>query len=635
MLQFQYNRQWMAWGAGLACALVADGAMAGPDAAGGVVVRPESAGVAAMENGSFIDPQLKMLWGEHLRRGGNLVAPADAARGFVGPRVVDGMVRIEALSLGDDAALADELRRLGATDVRQQGNLVLGRMPVAGLGALQSLRTARFVRPAPEPFGSVGGVTSQGDAVQGSGRARRSFGVDGSGVVVGVTSTGYDTQGGAAADVARGDLPGPGNPNGRLQPVRVLKDRSSGRDSDEGRAMAQIVHDVAPGASLAVYIPENVQDHADGLRALAKAGANVISDDMYWTNDPWFQESPIGAVQRELLASGNVLSINAAANFADWSAEGWFQPLPARGLTMAGAAQGRWQMHDWGGGRTTFPVTLHRGGRVRIVLQWDEPFASFTRSRAGSASDLDLFAFTDDRGGNISFLSATRNVGGDPFEFVFAFLNPDAADATFTIHIGVGMPEGTGRPPGRFKLIAQPSDMSLVDWPREAAFHSATAVGHNASEGAIVACAVRYSQVNTPRGPVAETFSSTGGFARTRDADGVALSHPLDTHKPDLCAPDGVDNSVFGVDTDGNGWPNFFGTSAASPHLAGVAALMLQASGMKMRAGEVGPALRETARDMVDPGDPLSAPGHDVRSGHGFVNAELAVTRAMTLRSRP
>ncbi|ABM34797.1 S8 family serine peptidase [Paracidovorax citrulli] len=634
MLQFQYNRQWLAWGAGLACALAAGGAMAGPDAAGGVVVRPESAGVAAMEEGSFIDPQLKMLWGEHLRRGGNLVVPADAARGFVGPRVVDGMVRIEALSLGDDAALADELRRLGAKDVRQQGNLVLGRMPVAGLGALQSLRTARFVRRAPEPFGSVGAVTSQGDAVQGSERARRTFGVDGSGVVVGVTSTGYDTQGGAATDVARGDLPGRGNPNGRLQPVRVLKDRD-GRDSDEGRAMAQIIHDVAPGASLAVYIPESVQDHADGLRALAKAGANVISDDMFWTNDPWFQESPIGVAQRELLASGNVLSISAATNFADWSAEGRFQPLPARGLTMGGAAAGRWRMHDWGGGHTTFPVTLHRGGRLRIVMQWDEPFASFTRSRSGSASDLDLFVFADDHSGNISYVSATRNVGGDPFEFVFAFLNPDAADAAFTIHIGVGMPEGIGRLPGRFKLIAQPNDMALVDWPRDAAFHSATAVGHNASEGAIIACAVRHSQMNTPRGPLAEPFSSTGGFARTRDADGVVLSRPLDTHKPDLCAPDGVDNSVFGVDTDGNGWPNFFGTSAASPHLAGIAALMLQASGMKMRADEVGRALRETARDMADPGDPLSAPGYDVRSGQGFVDTERAVKRAMALRDRP
>ncbi|SFD81356.1 S8 family peptidase [Paracidovorax konjaci] len=634
MLQIQYNKQLLAWGVGALCALGTSAALAAPDPAGGVVVQPDSVG-AAMDGQSFIDPQLKILWTEYLRRGGNLAAPADTdAKGFIGPKVVDGVVRIEAMSTGDDAALVADLKRLGATDVRQQGNLVLGRIAVGGLGALRSLRTARFVRPAPEPFGSVGSVTSQGDAVQGSERVRRFLGLDGSGVVVGVTSTGYDTQGGAAADVARGDLPGPGNPNGRLQPVRVLKDRN-GPDSDEGRAMAQIIHDVAPGASLAVYIPENVQDHADGLRALARAGANVISDDMLWTNDPWFQESPIGVAHREILARQNVVSINAAANLGDWSAEGNFRPLPARDLTVRGFAAGRWQLHDWGGGKTTFPVTVHRGGRVRIVMQWDEPFASFTPSRAGSASDLDLFAFTEAQGSNIAFLSAARNVGGDPVEYVFAFLNPDATDETFTIHIGVGMPEGVGSLPGRFKLIAEPNDMGVVDWPRDAAFHSATAVGHNASEGAIIACAVRYSQVNTPRGPVAEPFSSTGGFARTRDADGNLLPRPLDTHKPDLCAPDGVDTSFFGFDIDGNGWPNFLGTSAASPHLAGVAALMLQASGMKMRAAEVAPALRETARDMVDFSDPLSGPGYDLRSGYGFVNADLAVARAMALRYRP
>ncbi|WP_111880961.1 S8 family peptidase [Paracidovorax anthurii] len=634
MLKFQYNRQWHVWGMGVLCALgvLGAGGAAAQQQAPGVMVQPESVG-AAMEGQSFIDPQLKMLWTEYLRRGGNLSASADDAKGFVGPRVVDGMVRIEALSVGDDTALAADLKHLGVIDVRQQGNLVLGRMAVASLGALRSLRTARFVRPAPEPFGNAGSVTSQGDAVQGSERARRIFGLDGSGVVVGVTSTGYDTQGDAASDVARGDLPGPGNPNGRLQPVRVLKDRSS-PDSDEGRAMAQIIHDVAPGAALAVYIPESVQDHADGLRALAKAGANIISDDVLWTNDPWFQEGPISVAHREILAQQNVVSINAAANLGDWSAEGSFRPLPARDLTRGGSAAGRWQLHDWGGGQTTFPVTVHRGGRVRIVMQWDEPFASFTKSRTGAASDLDLFAFTDAQGSDIRFISAARNVGGDPVEFVFALLRPDAADETFTIHIGVGMPEGVGRLPGRFKLIAQPNDMDLVDWPRDAAFHSGTAVGHNASEGAIVACAVRYWRVNTPRGPVAEPFSSTGGFARTRDADGNLLPEPLDTRKPDLCGPDGVDTSFFGVDIDDNGWPNFLGTSAASPHLAGVAALMLQASGMKMRADEVGPALRETARDMMDFDDPLSGPGYDVRSGYGFVNAELAVSRAMALRYR-
>jgi len=135
-------------------------------------------------------------------------------------------------------------------------------------GELNSLR----VLSASIPMTNAGSVMSEGDTAQLSDVAHSDSGFGGAGVKVGVPSDRYDQQGGATADVASGDLP---------SGVPVLDDSAVCGDvifpescTDEGRAMMQIVHDVAPGAALALNTAyDGFAGFANGIVDLANAGA--------------------------------------------------------------------------------------------------------------------------------------------------------------------------------------------------------------------------------------------------------------------------------------------------------------------------------------------------------------------------
>jgi Subtilase family len=556
----------------------------------------------------------------------------------LGPRLDRGTVRIEAIaeSDGQDAALIRELSAAGAIDVELHGNTVSARMPLQSLDALGKVRSARFIRPAFGRISRVGVVTSQGDRAQQTDKVREKLNVNGKGTKVGLISDSFNALGGYASSVRQGDLPGPGNPYGYVTPVQIVKE--GGPDGfDEGRAMAEIVHDLAPGAALAFYSPVSPDDHANAIRELAKAGATIVADDLGWINEPWYQETQMDRAMREVSLKHNVVNVTAAGNDAAKSLEGRFSPLQARNVVIGSELLGRWQFHNFWGGRPTIPITLRGGGFDEFVMQWDEPFASVSVNRKGADADLDLFLFADAAATQPIFISASNNINGDAIEGIAGIsLDSEDPNVAVTVYLAVGKRDdpSAGRPQN-FKIMS--FDLGTPTGLPVEQFNKSTIYGHANSPWAISACAVRYDQINRPGGPLIEPFSSLGGQPITLDQYGRRLARPFDTRKPDLCGVDGGNTTFFfpGDDYENDGFPNFFGTSAASPHVAGVVALMQDAADGQLPFGVAAPLLRFFAKDMDDPTTSAFDQGYDRRTGDGFVRSFNPIRYARLFGRRP
>ncbi len=158
---------------------------------------------------------------------------------------------------------------------------------------------------------------SEGDAQLGAAGARAAFGLDGSGVTVGILSDSFDRDPEALSTAAgrrRQRRPARARQPLRLdRPVRVLDDGEAD-GGDEGRAMAQIVHDLAPGAAIdfATAFTGEIA-FAANIGALADAGAGVIVDDVAYFQEPFFQDGPVAVAVDEAAAAG-VSYFSAAGN---------------------------------------------------------------------------------------------------------------------------------------------------------------------------------------------------------------------------------------------------------------------------------------------------------------------------------
>ncbi len=499
---------------------------------------------------------------------------------------------------GDGAALLAELVKIGLQGGSAFGNMASGFLPVDQIAAL--LDVAHLAHAAESRMLShVGTVTTQADAAMRVDDARANFSVDGSGVTIGILSDSYDSLGGAATGVANGDLPAG---------VQVLEDFIDPDAIDEGRGMAELVHDLAPGAAIMFATAFTGQaGFANNIIALANAGADIIVDDVFYFAEPVYQDGIIAQAVDQVVAAG-VTYFSSAGNGGHNGFEAAYVDSGVD-VTWGGFNENLAQLRT-GANAHFLPITVAPGRTAAVTLQWDQPSSSVSPGQ-GSANDLDLGLY-DSTGTTLIATSLDDNIGLNPFEFVEV---TNTSDVPVTYNIAVGLFDGAA--PAAMKILAfgrvtlESSTLNIND---------GTIFGHPAAAGAIAVGAASYA--DTPEfgvsPPLAEFFSSEGPNRIFYDTAGNRFAAPVIRLGPEITAVDGGNTSFFGGDDgDPDSFPNFFGTSASAPDAAAVAALMLELNPF-LTPTEILSILSSTAIDM-------GALGFDELTGAGLVDALAAL----------
>jgi uncharacterized repeat protein (TIGR01451 family) len=461
---------------------------------------------------------------------------------------------------------------------------VRARVPLETVEALAAHPDVKFVRPADRAMNNVGRLNSEGDITHNALPARQALGVDGAGIKVGVISDSVDY---LANSQASGDLPF----------VTILTGQSGVPGTGEGTAMLEIVHDIAPGADLFYATAFNGQaSFAQNIINLRAAGCDIIVDDVRYFAESPFQDGPIAQAVNQVTADGALYFSSAgnSGNQNDGTSGTWEGDFRDGGAATGGIGGKGGNVHSFGG--TNYNVMTSPS--IGVMLHWSDPAGK-------STNDYDLYIL-DANGANVLGMSTTvQNGTQDPIEGLFGFV--DQGYRIVVVKASAAAP--------RYLNIDTLRGQLAVSTPGEVKGH---AVATNAFCVAAVDVATAFPNpfVGGIANPV-ESFSSDGPRRIFYHADGSPITPGslLSTGgvvrlKPDIAAADGVQTTVPGFD-------RFFGTSAAAPHAAAIAAL-IKSRNQFLTPLEVRNILTNSALD-------IEATGNDQDSGMGIVMAAEAL----------
>ena len=316
------------------------------------------------------------------------------------------------------------------------------------------------------------------------------------------------------------------------------------RLTDHGTQMAEIIHDVAPGADL-VAMTFSDDRFAEAVAWLELADVDVVSFSMEWTDGPlggthWTApiiQASIDAGVTWVMAAGNSAQTHYNGTTVDVDGDGWVE-VASRGI----------EQNDF---------TVKAGDKAEVSLSWKDP-----------ATDLDLCLFdmeVDSPAGPVTLMTCTENFqgSGQPTTETLTVSNSTGATHSY----GFGLIRRSG-PDTTYE--ARTWNTSPLSYANPAA---SIGVPGNMTD-AITVGAVGWDSVQL------QSYSAWG-------------PNHMGARKPEVVGPDEITTS---------GWAGSHntGTSYAAPHVAGLVALMLGAA-PAMTPGQVKQRLTERATQADTP----------------------------------
>ena len=532
-------------------------------------------------------------------------------------------------------------------------------MPLNQATALATTAGVDSIKLSLKPHHRAGAVPGTGAKVLTALTAQTKYSTLGAGIKVGALSDSYNALGTtypihAAQDVASGDLPGTGNPEGYTTPVTVYADYSGGED--EGRAMLQIIHDVAPAAQLFFATADTSEaGFASSITTLQSTyGCNVICDDVGYYDEPAFSDGIVAQAVDKAVAAGATYFSSAGndgnsgytATFKGVANNATSQALllSQGGITYSGITATESavinQYHSFGTDASGNPILVQKvfvpktnssSYNGQLIFQWDDPDSVTVNGVKQVTTDYDLLVFSVAANGTATYSSnksltksnfstnipvevgsSSGLVAGTQYEFVIVLTNRTANTGGPTRDQATQIQWNLETDAAQIIAdFVSPAGVETHGHPSTALCAGTAAYVYDDQFSAGTVATANYT-------PIVEEYSSNGPVTIYFDSAGNRLATPSVRKQPLISAVDGVSTTFFPpatgtaaygpsnpspYDSDGDGYPNFFGTSAAAPHAAGCAALILSAAnanGITLTPSDVKSLMTSTTQGQSD-----------------------------------